>query len=65
VLFLLAQEQNLSQTVVWMLLVGIIIFSGSLYLLVLLNKPILGAVTPIGGTLIILSLLISAWQLRK
>jgi len=33
---------------------GIFIFCGSLYLLVLLNKPILGAVTPIGGGLFLL-----------
>ena len=29
--------------------VGILIFSGSLYALVLLNLPILGAITPLGG----------------
>ncbi|NQU48540.1 MAG: DUF423 domain-containing protein [Planctomycetes bacterium] len=29
--------------------VGILLFSGSLYLLVLLDVPVLGAVTPIGG----------------
>ena len=29
--------------------IGILIFSGSLYALVLLNLPILGAVTPLGG----------------
>ena len=28
---------------------GILIFSGSLYALVLLNLPILGAITPLGG----------------
>lgn len=28
---------------------GIVFFSGSLYLLVLLNQPVLGAITPIGG----------------
>jgi len=28
---------------------GILVFSGSLYALVLLDKPILGAITPIGG----------------
>ena len=31
------------------LAVGSLIFSGSLYVLVLLNLPILGALTPIGG----------------
>lgn len=35
----------------WMMLLGILFFSGSLYLLVALNKPWLGAVTPIGGLL--------------
>jgi len=34
-----------------LLAVGTVIFSGSLYLLVLLNVPILGAVTPLGGVL--------------
>jgi uncharacterized membrane protein YgdD (TMEM256/DUF423 family) len=29
--------------------IGILIFSGSLYALVLLNLPILGAITPLGG----------------
>ncbi len=29
---------------------GIALFSGSLYALVILDKPILGAITPIGGT---------------
>lgn len=36
----------------WILIsfaVGILLFSGSLYLLVFLNLPLLGAVTPIGG----------------
>jgi uncharacterized membrane protein YgdD (TMEM256/DUF423 family) len=35
----------------WLLLIGTIIFSGSLYLLVLTNISILGAVTPLGGVL--------------
>ncbi|ANM30614.1 membrane protein [Acidobacteria bacterium Mor1] len=33
----------------WLFLVGTLIFSGSLYLLVLTDTPILGAVTPVGG----------------
>jgi len=33
---------------------GIIIFSGSLYLLSLLNMPYMGAITPIGGVLLVL-----------
>lgn len=35
----------------WLILLGTIIFSGSLYLLVLLNMGIFGAITPIGGVL--------------
>lgn len=33
----------------WLLVAGITIFSGSLYLLVLTDTPWLGAITPIGG----------------
>ena len=36
-------------------LVGIAVFSGSLFALVLLERPILGAVTPFGGVLLIAS----------
>jgi uncharacterized membrane protein YgdD (TMEM256/DUF423 family) len=38
--------------------VGTVIFSGSLYALVLSGQGVLGAITPIGG-----SLLITAWAL--
>ena len=37
----------------WVLFVGIMVFSGSLYALALTNLKILGAITPIGGTLFI------------
>ena len=33
----------------WLMIAGILLFSGSLYLLVLLDLPVLGAVTPLGG----------------
>lgn len=39
------------QTAGWCFLVGILLFSGSLYLLVLTKTFWLGAITPIGGTL--------------
>jgi uncharacterized membrane protein YgdD (TMEM256/DUF423 family) len=42
---------------------GTVVFSGTLYLLVLLDLPVLGAVTPVGGLLLIagwLSLLLDA-----
>lgn len=38
----------------WLLLVGIIIFSGSLYILSLTGIGILGAITPIGGVAFII-----------
>ena len=39
----------------WLIIIGMIIFSFSLYFLAILNMPILGAVTPIGGTLLIIA----------
>jgi len=33
---------------------GIVVFSGSLYLLVVTDTPLLGAVTPVGGLLLLL-----------
>lgn len=33
----------------WLFAVGILLFSGSLYILVLTNTPWLGAITPLGG----------------
>jgi uncharacterized membrane protein YgdD (TMEM256/DUF423 family) len=44
---------------------GAIIFSGSLYLLVLLNLPILGAVTPFGGVLLLLGWAFFFWDIKK
>lgn len=38
----------------WLMIAGVLIFSGSLYLLVLLDKSWLGAVAPIGGVALIL-----------
>lgn len=49
----------------WCFLLGTLFFSGSLYLLVLLNLPILGALTPIGGALYLLgwgSMLYLLWR---
>ncbi len=37
----------------WCFVGGVGVFSGSLYLLVLLNVPWLGAITPIGGVLLL------------
>ena len=49
----------------WLFIAGIILFSGSLYLLVLTGKRWLGAVTPLGGLLLFggwLGLAAAGWQ---
>lgn len=49
----------------WSFVTGIVIFSGSLYALVLSGAHWLGAITPIGGTLMILGwalLALAAWK---
>jgi uncharacterized membrane protein YgdD (TMEM256/DUF423 family) len=46
---------------------GVVVFSGSLYLLVLLDAPMLGAVTPIGGIAFLVgwgALAIAGWRQR-
>ena len=42
--------------------VGSFIFSGSLYVLVLTGNRLWGAVTPVGGVLMLLGLLTQAWR---
>jgi uncharacterized membrane protein YgdD (TMEM256/DUF423 family) len=46
-----------------LLLAGIVIFSGSLYLLAVTGNPMLGAITPIGGVSFIAGWLVLAWFL--
>ena len=48
-----------------LMLAGLLVFSGSLYALVLTGIRALGAVTPIGGVLMILSWLMLAWAACK
>jgi uncharacterized membrane protein YgdD (TMEM256/DUF423 family) len=45
----------------WLLLVGIVIFSGSLYALALSGRRALGAITPIGGVAFVAGWLALAW----
>ena len=49
----------------WLILIGMIIFSFSLYFLTILNMPILGAITPIGGTLLIIAWLTLCYGILK
>jgi uncharacterized membrane protein YgdD (TMEM256/DUF423 family) len=47
----------------WLLLAGTVVFSGSLYLLVLTGTKWLGAITPFGGVALIAGWSLVAWQL--
>ena len=48
-----------------LLVTGILIFSGSLYLLAVTGVRTLGAITPLGGLSFIAAWLMLAWSLRK
>lgn len=48
-----------------LLLIGLLIFSGSLYILALTGMRWLGAVTPLGGLLLIAGLVMCALDLRR
>ncbi len=48
-LFVIAGRKPFAAVAWWSFLAGIVIFSGSLYLLAVTNAKWLGAVTPIGG----------------
>ena len=48
-----------------LMLAGIVIFSGSLYLLALTGTRILGAITPLGGVAFLAAWLLVAWAACK
>jgi uncharacterized membrane protein YgdD (TMEM256/DUF423 family) len=56
------REQRLAPV---FLLVGAVIFSGTLYLMTLTGMRWLGAITPIGGVLLIAGLLWAAWVAHR
>jgi len=47
----------------WLLLAGTVVFSGSLYLLVLTGARWFGAITPLGGVTLIAGWALVAWRL--
>lgn len=49
----------------WLLLAGIVVFSGSLYALALTGVRGLGAVTPIGGVLFLAGWAVLAWAIAR
>ena len=54
-----------ANSVCWLLATGILIFSGSLYMLAITGVGALGAVTPFGGVAFILGWLLLAWKLVR
>jgi uncharacterized membrane protein YgdD (TMEM256/DUF423 family) len=54
-----------AELVCWLLLAGILIFSGSLYVLAITGVSALGAITPLGGLAFILAWLLLAWKLVR
>ena len=52
-------------SVCWCLLAGIVLFSGSLYLLAVTGNRSLGMITPLGGVAFILGWALLAWRLRR
>ena len=64
---LLAKAYGVSNLVTagWVMFTGMLVFSGSLYILVLTGQKWLGAITPLGGTALIIGWLMLAWSLFK
>jgi uncharacterized membrane protein YgdD (TMEM256/DUF423 family) len=54
-----------TEWVCWLLFIGILIFSGSLYVLAVSGVRTLGAITPIGGVSFIAGWLLLAWKLAQ
>ncbi|MBL8857552.1 MAG: DUF423 domain-containing protein [Planctomycetes bacterium] len=65
VLFGLFDREDRGRLAPWSLLIGIVLFSGSLYLMALGGSAALGMITPLGGVLLILGWLAFAWQARR
>lgn len=49
----------------WIMFTGMLVFSGSLYILVLTGQKWLGAVTPLGGLTLIVAWIWLAWSLWR
>ncbi|MBP0724996.1 DUF423 domain-containing protein [Bacillus sp. RG28] len=49
----------------WLMVLGIVLFSGSLYALSVTNVKIIGAITPIGGVLFLVSWVLVAISVLK
>ncbi len=49
----------------WIMVAGVVVFSGSLYVLALTGIRALGAITPLGGVAFIVAWLLAAWSVLK
>ena len=54
-----------AELICWLLLAGILLFSGSLYLLAFTGTRALGAVTPFGGVAFIVAWVLLGWSLLR
>jgi uncharacterized membrane protein YgdD (TMEM256/DUF423 family) len=67
-LLCLSHPQRIIQIAGWFFLSGIVLFSGSLYVMALTDLRALGMVTPLGGTAFIagwFALFLGAWRLPR
>lgn len=53
------------QAVCWLLVIGVFLFSGSLYVLAISGIKILGAITPLGGLCFIAAWSLLAWRVYR
>ncbi len=60
-----AVSQSTTDTICGLLVIGIILFSGSLYALALTGAPTLGAITPVGGVAFLAAWFLLAWRLIR
>ena len=61
----LMPDPTLTRNAGWLILIGIVLFSGSLYIMVLSGIRALGMITPLGGIAFLIGwllLLVSAWK---
>ena len=65
IIYSLKPESKKIYISLWLIIIGMSIFSFSLYFLAILSMPILGAITPIGGTLLIIAWLSLAYGVLK
>ena len=65
IIYSLKPESKKIYISLWLIIIGMSIFSFSLYFLAILSMPILGAITPIGGTLLIIAWLTLSYGILK